>query len=108
MPPETRAGFASYIDLLWRERTIFASFHQQGQQLHRLTRLAAPLDHPYAALDCIGPSPRSSTSPARRRASPSGLYVKALGSDHNAAVEHWSAALEAVVSLLRSRDLTAG
>ncbi len=104
---ETRAGFASYIDLLWRERTIFASFHQQGQQLHRLTRLAAPLDHPFAALDCVvrpafidlaGPQEGFSVS----------VYVKALGSDHDSAAEHWSAALESVVALLRSRDLTAG
>ncbi|RXH54281.1 hypothetical protein GRAN_4577 [Granulicella sibirica] len=104
---ETRAGFGSYIDLLWRERTIFASFHQQGQQLHRLTRLAAPLDHPYAALDCIvrpafvdlsGPQEGFSVS----------IYVRALGPDLDTATEHWAAALEAIVSLLRSRDLTAG
>src|SRR6202044_4044052 len=36
-----RTGFASYIDLVWRDRTIFASFHQSEQLLHRLTRLAA-------------------------------------------------------------------
>src|ERR1700677_1143071 len=35
---DTPAGFASYIDILWRERSIFASFHQQEQMLHRLTR----------------------------------------------------------------------
>src|SRR5580698_4092677 len=26
---EAHAGFASYIDLLWRERSVFASFHVQ-------------------------------------------------------------------------------
>src|SRR5271163_3755257 len=35
---EIPAGFASYIDLVWRDRTIFASFHQSEQLLHRLTR----------------------------------------------------------------------
>src|SRR5271163_4489815 len=50
---ETPAGFSSYIDLLWRDRTVFASFHVQEQMLHRLTLRAAPLDHPYAMLDCV-------------------------------------------------------
>ena len=40
---EAPAGFGSYIDILWRERSIFASFHLQEQMLHRLTRHAAPL-----------------------------------------------------------------
>ena len=31
-------GFASYIDLVWRERGLFVSFHQQEQLLHRLVR----------------------------------------------------------------------
>lgn len=104
---ETRAGFGSYIDLLWRERTIFASFHQQGQQLHRLARLAAPLDHPYAALDCIvRPAFVDLTGPQEGFAV--SVYLRALGSDLDTATAHWAAALEAVVSLLRSRDLTAG
>ncbi len=98
------AGFASYIDLLWRERSIFASFHQQEQQVYRLTRLATPLDHPYAALECVlrpafvdlaGPQEGFAVS----------LYVRALGPDQDAAAQIWSAALESVVSLLRSRDL---
>src|ERR1700723_3497416 len=50
---DTPAGFASYIDLLWRERSIFASFHQQEQMMHRLARHAASLDQPYAMLDCV-------------------------------------------------------
>ncbi len=106
-PVEERSGFGSYIDLLWRERNVFASFHQQGQQLHKLTRLAAPLDHPYAALDCVvrpafvdlaGPQEGFAVS----------LYLRALGADLHTATENWGAALESVVSLLRSRDLSAG
>lgn len=104
--PDAAVGFASYIDLLWRERSIFASFHQQEQQLHRLTRLAAALDHPEAALDCVlrpafvdlnGPQEGFAVS----------LYLRGLGGDRDAAMHAWSAALEAVVSLLRSRDLAA-
>src|ERR1700746_1275062 len=52
-PEEAAAGFASYIDVLWRERSLFASFHLQEQLLRRLTRHAESLDHPYAMLDCI-------------------------------------------------------
>jgi hypothetical protein len=101
---DTPAGFASYIDLLWRERSIFVSFHQQEQMLYRLTRRATPLDYPHAMLDCVlrpalvdltGPQEGFSVS----------LYVKALGHDIQSAEENWAAALEAVVSILRSKEL---
>lgn len=104
IPEDAPAGFASYIDILWRERSLFASFHQQEQLLHRLTRHAAPLDQPYAMLDCvlrpalvdlIGPQEGFAIS----------LYVKALGHDSQSAEENWAGALDAVVALLRSKDL---
>src|SRR5579871_6172565 len=45
--PETygavASGFASYIDLIWRDGAIFRSFHHSDQLLHRLARLAAPI-----------------------------------------------------------------
>jgi hypothetical protein len=101
---EAPAGFGSYLDILWRERSLFASFHLQEQMMHRLTRHAAPLEYPYAMLDCIirpamvdlaGPQEGFSVS----------LYVKALGHDAQAAEANWAAALDAVVALLRNRDL---
>jgi hypothetical protein len=101
---EARAGFGSYIDILWRERSLFASFHMQEQMLHRLTRHTAPLEHSYAMLDCIlrpamvdlaGPQEGFSMS----------LYVKAVGDDPQAAEANWASALDAVVALLRSKDL---
>ncbi|HEX4650489.1 MAG TPA: hypothetical protein VH250_03195 [Granulicella sp.] len=99
-----RIGFASYIDLVWRDRTIFASFHQSEQLLHRLTRLAAPLDHPDAMLDCVlRPALVDFTGP--REGYSITLYIKALGSDLEAAKEAWSSALQAVVGLLRSKDI---
>ena len=77
---EAPAGFASYIDILWRERSLFASFHLQEQMLHRLTRHAAPLDHPYAMLDCVlRPAMVDLTGPQEGFAI--SLYVKALGHD---------------------------
>jgi hypothetical protein len=101
---EAAAGFGSYIDILWRERSIFASFHLQEQMLHRLTRHAAPLEHPYALLDCIiRPAMVDLTGPQEGFAM--SLYVKAVGHDSQAAEANWASALDAVVALLRSRDL---
>jgi hypothetical protein len=101
---ESPAGFASYIDILWRERSLFASFHLQEQMLHRLTRHAAPLEHPYAMLDCIlRPAMVDLAGPQEGFAV--SLYVKAVGHDVASAEENWAAALDAVVALLRSKDL---
>jgi hypothetical protein len=96
-------GFASYIDLLWRERALFVSFHQQEQRLTRITRAADALDHPYAALDCIlRPAVIDLTGPQEGFAF--SLYVTALGTDAPHAYENWSRALEAITTLLRSKD----
>jgi hypothetical protein len=101
---ERMAGFASYIDLIWRDRTIFASFHQSEQLLHRLTRLAAQLDHPWAMLDCVlRPALVDLTGPQEGYSIT--LYIKALGVDRETAQEAWSVALQAVVALLRSKDI---
>jgi hypothetical protein len=102
IPEDTPAGFASYIDILWRERPTFASFHQHEQLLHRIARQAAPLDHPYAMLDCVlRPALIDITVPQEGFAI--SLYVKALGHDLPAAEEHWAAALKDVAGILRGR-----
>lgn len=104
MAEEAPNGFGSYIDLLWRERSLFASFHMQEQMLHRLTRHAAPLEHPYAMLDCVlRPAMVDLAGPQEGFAV--SLYVKAVGHDAQAAEANWAAALDAVVSRLRSKDL---
>ena len=101
---EAPAGFVSYIDILWRERSLFASFHLQEQMLHRLTRHAALLEHSYAMLDCIlRPAMVDLAGPQEGFAV--SLYIKAVGHDAASAEEHWAAALDAVVALLRSKDL---
>lgn len=102
---EMPSGFASYIDILWRERSIFVSFHRQEQLLHRIARLAAPLDYPGAIVDCvIRPALIDLTGPQEGFAI--SLYIKALGHDEKAAEENWASALAAVVALLRGRDLS--
>jgi len=100
---EAPAGFASYIDLVARERSRFTSFHQHEQMLRRLTRLAASLDQPQAALDCIlRPALIDLEGPQQGYAF--SLYIKALGADAQAASGIWAAALESVVALIRSKD----
>jgi hypothetical protein len=101
---EAPAGFGNYIDILWRERSLFASFHLQEQMMHRLTRHATPLEYPYAMLDCIiRPAMIDLTGP--QEGFSVSLYVKALGHDAKAAEENWASALDSVVALLRSKDL---
>ena len=106
-PEEATHGFASWLDLLWRERSLFASAHQQETRLERLTRLATPIDAQYATLECIlRPAILDFTGP--REGFAFTLYLKALGTDQLHAHENWSRALEAVTALLRSKDFTAG
>ena len=104
---DASAGFGGYIDILWRERSVFASFHQQEQMLHRLSRYATSLYQPNATLECvIRPALVDLTGPQEGFAV--SLYVKALGHEPSAAEENWAAALDAVVTLLRSKELAFG
>ena len=102
---EGPAGFTSYIDLIWRERPMFVSFHHQEQRLQRLGRLLDPLDHPFAGVEAVlRPALVDLTGPQEGFAVT--LYVKALGTDAAHAYEHWTRALEAVVTVLRSKELS--
>lgn len=103
-PTEGPVGFASYVDLVARDRSLFTSFHRHEQLLRRLIRLVAPLDHPAAALDCVlRPALLDLDGPQQGYAF--SLYVKALGDDRHAAEVEWAAALNAVVALVRSKSL---
>jgi hypothetical protein len=102
--PDAPAGFASYIDLVWRERSIFTSFPQHEQRIRRLARLAIPLDQPTAMLDCVlRPALIDFAGPQEGYAV--SLYIKALGTDQRNAWELWSTALDAVVALVRGKNL---
>jgi len=104
-PNDASAGFSSYIDLIARDRSLFASFPRQEQLLRRVTRLAAPLDHPSAALDCVLRPALLELEDTRQGYAVS-LYVKALAADTRAAYRNWSAALHDVVALIRGNDLS--
>ena len=102
---DSPAGFGSYIDLVARERSLFTSFHQHEQLLRRLTRLAAPLEYPAAALDCVV-RPALVDLEGPRQGYAISLYLRALDADQQAALQGWAAALEAVVALVRGKDFS--
>ncbi len=98
------AAHSSYIDLLWRDRSLFASRHQHEHLADRLTRRAVPLDLPFALLESvIRPALLDLTTPQEGFAL--SLYVHALGTDAGHAEANWSRALDEITLLLRSRDL---
>jgi hypothetical protein len=103
-PTEAKTGFASYIDLLWRERSVFASAHQQQDRLDRIVRRAQRLPHREAALQCtLRPALLDLNGPLEGFSVT--LYVTAVGAEAQAAHRRWELALEDVVAMLRSRDL---
>jgi hypothetical protein len=102
---ESAAGIACYIDVLWRDRALFASAHQQREMLDRLTRRAERLDHRQAALACVLRPAMFDFEDSTVEGFAVTLYVRALGHDRPAAIAHWDAALEDITNLLRGRDL---
>jgi hypothetical protein len=104
-PSDRTSGFASYIDLVARERSVFTSLPQNEQMLLRLTRLAAQLDYPAAALECVlRPALIDLEGPQQGYAF--SLYVKALGVDSQDAIQEWGAGLDAVIALIRSKEFS--
>jgi hypothetical protein len=103
-PGEARFGFGSYIDLLWRERSVFASAHQQQDRLDRIVRRAQRLPHREAALECVlRPALLDLSGPLEGFSVT--LYLTALGTEAEIAHRRWELALEDIVALLRGRDL---
>lgn len=102
---EAGFGFASYIDILWRERTTFASAHVASDRLDRLVRRAAKLPHAEAALEAVlRPAIVDLTNTLEGFGAT--LYVTTVASDPETAIRRWEAALESVVHLLRERQQT--
>jgi hypothetical protein len=97
-------GFASYIDLLWREISVFASAHHQQDRLDRIVRRAQRLQHHAVALECVlRPALLDLTGPLEGFCFT--LYVTAAGPDAAAARDRWELAMDDIVGLLRSMDL---
>lgn len=102
-PAEASTGYASYIDLVTRDRQLFASFHQQEQLLRRLTRLAGVVKQEPAAIESVL-RPALVDFGTVQQGYAISLYVKAIGVDTAAALQEWAEALGAVVKLVRSKD----
>ena len=107
-PPEAPHGFASYLDLLWRDRTVFVSFPQQEQRAQRLARIVDALEHPYAAIECVLRPAMVDAGGRFQEGFAISLYVKGCGTDPAHAYDTWSEALGAVTTVLRGRDFAAG
>ena len=100
---EATFAFTSYIDIIWRERTIFASAHQQQDRLDRIARRAMKLPHAESMLQCVlRPAMLDLGAPLEGFATT--LYVTSLASDADLANRRWGSALEDIVDLLRSRE----
>ncbi|HEV2577368.1 MAG TPA: hypothetical protein VGU25_09170 [Acidobacteriaceae bacterium] len=100
---EATYAFTSYIDLLWRERTVFASAHQQQDRIDRIVRRAGKLQHTESMLQCVlRPAIVDLGAPLEGFATT--LYVTSLAPDAELANRRWASALEDVVDLLRSRE----
>lgn len=97
-------GYASYIDFLWRERSLFASAHQQQDRLDRIVRRIQKLDHPEVALQFVL-RPAVYDSNTTLEGFSVTMYLTALGPDPSTALHRWEYALEDIVNLLRAKDL---
>ena len=99
-----QAGMTSYIDLLWRERAVFASRHQMETLLYRLDRISGELHHPLSKVECVLRPAVLDLNGAIEGYAVS-LYLKGVGVDAEEAGQRWSAALRDVAGLFRSREL---
>ena len=105
-PEVAQAGIGSYIDLLWRDRAVFASQHRTAQVLHRMDRLASELPHSLAKIEAVlRPAVLDLQTVSEGFAIT--LYVKGVGVDAAEADTRWSAALADTVALFRARELLA-
>lgn len=100
---ETAFGLSSYLDLLPRERAVFASAHVNTDRLSRLMRRAGRLMHAHVAVECVlRPAVVDLQSPLEGFGTT--LYVTAVAADPATAASRWETALEDVVQLLRERE----
>ncbi len=104
VPGDHLHGQGSYLDLVWRDRSIFASFHQHQHMLHRLERRITALEEPQAAAACVI-RPAVLDFETVQEGFAVSLYIRALAHTAAEAESLWSRALAAVVAVLRNRDL---
>ncbi len=99
-------GMACYMDVLWRERSIFTSRHRMEQMLYRIDRLTTELPFSMASLECTLRPAVVDLDGSVGEGFAVTLYVKAVGVDAHEADERWDAALRAIALLFRSKELS--
>ncbi len=99
------AGLACYIDLLWRDRTVFASRHRMEQMLHRLDRILSELPYSLATAELTMRPAVFDLEGTVAEGFALTLYVKGVGVDATEASQRWDEALRAVIATFRSREL---
>ena len=99
------AGLASYIDLLWRDRAIFASRHRMEQMLHRLDRMFTELPYSLAAAELTMRPAVLDLEGTVAEGFAITLYAKGVGVDEAEAAQRWDEALRAITAAFRSREL---
>lgn len=98
-------GTGSYIDLLWRDRSIFASFPRHEQLLTRIVRLASSLEFPFSMVEFVlRPAVVDFETPHEGFAVT--MYVKSVGENHESAFEEWGKSLTAAAQLFRRSDFS--
>ena len=96
-------GMGCYIDLLPRERSLFASAHVATDRLARIVRRVTRLPHDFAAFELtLRPAMVDLTAPLEGYSAT--LYLTAVAADPETAARRWEAALEDIVNLLRERE----
>lgn len=100
---ESGFGHASYIDLLPRDRAVFASAHICSDRVDRMIRRANRLPHDFVALEAVV-RPAVVELKGTLEGYSITLYLTALAADPDTAARRWEAALEDVVHLLRERE----
>ena len=98
------AGVSCYLDLLWRDRAVFASQHRTAQVLHRMERLAADLPHSLAKIEGVL-RPAVVDLGVVSEGFALTLYVKGVGVDAAEADLRWGEALRDTAAMFRAREL---
>ena len=104
-PEQVGAGMACYLDLLWRDRSIFASRHRTEQVLHRLDRMIEELPGALAKAEAVVRPAVVDLDGAVAEGYCLSLYLKGVGVDEAEADQRWSAALREVTALFRRSEL---
>ena len=102
---QAEEGIACYLDLLWRDRGIFASRHRTEQVLHRLDRMIEELPGSLAKAEAVVRPAVVELDGSVAEGYCLSLYVKGVGVDAAEAEERWSAALREVAALFRQSEL---